>query len=813
MYPDASYDASGGGLDDFNGLCIGWFGEPVSHAVLQGINPEGKNTLIYELEVLAAVLGCELLLSTLRPCDIVLFTGSEAALSALICGRSDCAFVQHALNRLFDLEEDRSLNVWFERVCSANNPADAPSTGSYLLLDFPRHRSSVSRVLSEFCASSTGAPALDSSELPAVKKKECTEDDLVQSSFLVAMTCLTKASQTPLQHFATSLVEAEELAKLFPMYTTPLEVLLQMSEVKPHEELLQEGSLSIFDDAKGKAMFVSHQWLTKLHPDPEFKQFPVLQQAIRNIRSGATRIRVEAISEFTFGSKEATSVTQLLAESNDIFVWYDYFSCPQLEHKLKGEAWLKETAGGELRRAVDSIPAYITHCQVFLALCPVVASADGVSLGPSTWNERGWCRVEQMMRELSPGSGAWVIVKSAMHLEVKFLGRCSPGEGEFTVEGDRARVAPILRDALRSKLLACLRSGQLSTYRLFLNDQASRFRGLPAEPVGSLVSDEREGDEVLQDEDESELLVEFFRQNGFRRALERDAMGWSPICYAALQGDPRLIAGLLAQRASPNDEVKKAWAAAGLSPRCPVLSICISSGGHDSMKILLEARACADVKGIQQPPILMACAHNDTKAIQMLCHFGGNPFLKQSFGWTPINICAAFSKMDSLEEMIRQQGDAVDLSSSLIYKAAIMGSSLPCISRLIDARADLNEQYEPSATDPLGLLMKLKGLQYRISKVPSIFSTVGYHHYGSTPLMVGIMCGNFETAVALIMKKARLDLKNVRDKTAIDLAHELQAPDYLVSALQEPGSLEARQPVGKSMQPNDSQESMQVHHL
>ncbi|CAE7928172.1 ANKHD1 [Symbiodinium necroappetens] len=142
-----------------------------------------------------------------------------------------------------------------------------------------------------------------------------------------------------------------------------------------------------------------------------------------------------------------------------------------------------------------------------------------------------------------------------------------------------------------------------------------------------------------------------------------------------------------------------------------------------------------------------------------------------------------------------------------------MGSSVACLGRLIDARADLNEQYEPSAADPLGLVMKLKGLQYQISKVPTILSTVGYHHYGSTPLMVGIMCGNFETAVALIMKKARLDLKNVRNKTALDLAHELQAPDYLVNALREPASLETRLPVGQPMQPNDSQESLQEHYL
>ena len=114
MCTDASNDHEGGSLGgvayDFNSLCIGWFGESITHDVLQSINPKGKKTLIYGVEALASVLGCLLLLSNLRQCDVLFFIDSEVALSALISGRSDCPFVQYALTRRFDFEE-RSQHV------------------------------------------------------------------------------------------------------------------------------------------------------------------------------------------------------------------------------------------------------------------------------------------------------------------------------------------------------------------------------------------------------------------------------------------------------------------------------------------------------------------------------------------------------------------------------------------------------------------------------------------------------------------------------------------------------------------------------
>ena len=49
-----------------------------------------------------------------------------------------------------------------------------------------------------------------------------------------------------------------------------------MTKLQPHEELLSEGSLTIFQEDLGRAGFVSHQWVGEGHPDPEFEQMKAI---------------------------------------------------------------------------------------------------------------------------------------------------------------------------------------------------------------------------------------------------------------------------------------------------------------------------------------------------------------------------------------------------------------------------------------------------------------------------------------------------------------------------------------------------------
>ena len=52
-------------------------------------------------------------------------------------------------------------------------------------------------------------------------------------------------------------------------------------------------------------------------------------------------------------------------------------------------------------------------------------------------------------------------------------------------------------------------------------------------------------------------------QNGFRKASEYDSAGWSPMCYAAMNGDPVLMKALL-EDGNPNEKTKAARPEAGM---------------------------------------------------------------------------------------------------------------------------------------------------------------------------------------------------------------------------------------------------------
>ncbi|CAE7486766.1 unnamed protein product [Symbiodinium microadriaticum] len=142
----------------------------------------------------------------------------------------------------------------------------------------------------------------------------------------------------------------------YPMYTLPMDTLLRMTAVRPHEELLNQGSLVEFEEVLGRAMFISHQWLANEHPDPEAQQWKVLQEAIRNLYSGRSLVTLPIQSEYFYGRHSTLSREDF--QSKPLFIWYDYVSCPQAADSHGQE---------HQKRAIDSIVSYIERCVNFMS--------------------------------------------------------------------------------------------------------------------------------------------------------------------------------------------------------------------------------------------------------------------------------------------------------------------------------------------------------------------------------------------------------------------------------------------------------------
>ena len=78
-----------------------------------------------------------------------------------------------------------------------------------------------------------------------------------------------------------------------------------------------------------------------------------------------------------------------LPRSRPLFIWYDYFSCPQQEGTGHGG---NDPSNQEL--AIHSIPAYIEMCCCVVILCPPIIHRESQELlNKSSWSTRGWCRL------------------------------------------------------------------------------------------------------------------------------------------------------------------------------------------------------------------------------------------------------------------------------------------------------------------------------------------------------------------------------------------------------------------------------------
>ena len=121
-----------------------------------------------------------------------------------------------------------------------------------------------------------------------------------------------------------------------------------------------QGQLSVFDGSSiaEKAAFVSHQWVSQGHPDPDFRQMSVLQDALRKFLSSGGPVPKDQLTEIFTPAAEPLPMHEF--QTCSLFIWYDYFSVPQLEARNVHTANITDTSDGSNQGyAIQSIPAYV----------------------------------------------------------------------------------------------------------------------------------------------------------------------------------------------------------------------------------------------------------------------------------------------------------------------------------------------------------------------------------------------------------------------------------------------------------------------
>lgn len=384
------------------------------------------------------------------------------------------------------------------------------------------------------------------------------------------------------------------------------------------------------------------------------------------------------------------------------------------------------------------------------------------------------------MRELS-SEASWIRVKSVEHIELVVMSGAfnrPTGEGEFAIPEDKSKIGVVLANALKRRMLRALESGDIVRYRLVRNMQSVHLRGLEVSPELDIIP---KSAALAFRAEHSELVEDFFIQNGFMKVNETDSAGYTPLHYAALLGDPFLIKALLEAGANLLKTTRKGQALLGLPPWVSAVGLCAYLGHNEAARVLISARASVQEPGSPGTALHAAAHSNNVEGISILCEARCDPWQRDIFGRLAHDSACDTDSFEALQALLNRTGTSH--LSKLLHSAASSskGGSVQVIQLLIDLRADVDERYSVQWMSPLGALVALQSLRYRCGQVTSLTRML-YHIQGATPLMLALLTGNHQSATLLIMAGATLELQNARNYTAAELV-ELPVPEVIEVAL------------------------------
>ena len=294
------------------------------------------------------------------------------------------------------------------------------------------------------------------------------------------------------------------------MYVLRIADFMSLEKLEPHQTLLAKGVLVEWvPEMEGKVIFVSHEWLSYTHADPDGVQLRSLQSVLgRLMRGEIARVAPYWAYQMVLGKRMVVKADAWKASLPDMFIWLDYASIPQVgargtktdtadmakEDLQRMDVDLAKTVQ-DLQDAVNSIPGYVQRAAMIIINAPVCHHTDTNRVcNFSTWTSRGWCRLEYVAASLSPNPVQIIVSEGPMHTPYfMLLGEVNfrlAGEGNFTccrlghivngrvIECDKLKVGGVLTTLL-DNLEHHLIEKDIETMRVYVCMRHRVLSGLP----------------------------------------------------------------------------------------------------------------------------------------------------------------------------------------------------------------------------------------------------------------------------------------------------------------------------------------------
>ncbi|CAK9018298.1 Homeobox protein Wariai (Homeobox protein 1) (DdHbx-1) [Durusdinium trenchii] len=564
----------------------------------------------------------------------------------------------------------------------------------------------------------------------------------------------------------------QEIEPFIAMWVLKVSDFVKMQLPLPKHEELAEMGLLHRRVVSHYCIFVSHQWLSTMHPDPEGDQLRVLQRSLVEICEGRITVTNDAASQF-FGEVKTLSNSQR-AKIRDAVLWIDWASIPQVE-TFRDEDEDDEVSLEKRQRAtrtfvyrsparprrlseqeefILSLPSFVQASQVFVALVPPLRHHDtGEMCNHASWITRGWCRTELFCNMMLGNQDMPNVIVTAS--DVAHFARpvnwvdCLPHEGEFSYPGDKPVVKSIFEQALSHQLRWLEGEGHMDLYRYFL---ARREVMCGIRPV-------------------RRTIEQFLEDFGYESLKKSKASSLGPVVCAALAGDAELLKSLL-EACCPVDKPVKGMPEIGVVRGLTPLHLTALQGWRSPkvLELLLEARSDPNLSASGVPPL--ACCRT-ARDVQILLNFRAD--LNGQYAPLHVSPLALASGEPTKPEVIakllesRASPNGPLRARGLSFPHALCFVAMNALSiakLLVEAEADINAQSTAGGIFRAAELFSRAYLQFGR---PSSILMVGMAEQTTTVLGFACLFSATELVEFLLNAKGDLHVKNSRGHRPIDL--------------------------------------------
>ena len=120
------------------------------------------------------------------------------------------------------------------------------------------------------------------------------------------------------------------LEMTYGMYVMSIANLLDLEQMQPHQVLLKKGLVREWSPwMHGRIIYVSHEWLGWLHPDPTGEQFTALKRILWRLMNGEVpTVESYWVQQVAFKQNTVVTSEEWKAALPHMFVWLDFFAIP-----------------------------------------------------------------------------------------------------------------------------------------------------------------------------------------------------------------------------------------------------------------------------------------------------------------------------------------------------------------------------------------------------------------------------------------------------------------------------------------------------